>query len=168
MALGRRSTCRTSLTLTPARLSEIDNEKNAIPNDMANRGWRLTASTGANTGRSQALIPSNQPAPNHAPRFPCLRASVCFRTRSWPPGCCAPGWRGARLRPATSASVVPHRPRPARVRKPRTPGREPESSPALDRLSFHPRLRSAGHRTPRTAFRFCFRLASHHLPIGTL
>src|SRR5229473_509395 len=62
MALGRRSTCRTSLTLTPARLSEIDNEKNAIPKDIANRGWRLTESTGAKTGPSQALISSNHEA----------------------------------------------------------------------------------------------------------
>src|ERR1700693_5904285 len=55
MALGRRSTWRTSLAFTPARLREIDREKNAIPNDMAKRGWRLMARTGANTGRSQAV-----------------------------------------------------------------------------------------------------------------
>ena len=57
-ALGRRSTCRTSLIFTPARLSEIDNEKKAIPNDMAKRGWRLMERTGANTGRSHAVIAS--------------------------------------------------------------------------------------------------------------
>ena len=36
----------------------MDREKNAIPNDMAKRGWRLTASTGANTGRSQPVTAS--------------------------------------------------------------------------------------------------------------
>src|SRR5882762_5359300 len=46
---------RTSLTFTPARLSEIDREKNAIPNDMAKRGCRPTERTGANTGRSHPV-----------------------------------------------------------------------------------------------------------------
>ena len=36
----------------------MDKEKNAIPNDMAKRGWRLMESTGANTGRSHAVSAS--------------------------------------------------------------------------------------------------------------
>src|SRR2546430_16348915 len=63
---------RTSLILTPAMLSVMDSEKNAMPNDIAKRGWRATTNAGVNIGPSHRLIASfHEPA---APAWACVRA----------------------------------------------------------------------------------------------
>ena len=63
---------RTSLILTPAMLSVMDSEKNAMPNDIAKRGWRATAKAGVNIGPNHRLSASfHEPA---VPRCACVRA----------------------------------------------------------------------------------------------
>src|SRR5437667_10505739 len=47
MAAGRKPTGLTSAGFTPAMLKTADSEKNAMPNDMANRGWRTVPQTGS-------------------------------------------------------------------------------------------------------------------------
>src|SRR5499427_7571311 len=47
MAVGRRLISRTSDHLTPATVRPTDNAKNAIPKDMAKRGWRTTVHIGS-------------------------------------------------------------------------------------------------------------------------
>src|ERR1700757_533915 len=58
MALGRRSACCRSFTLIPPMLKATDSEQNAMPNDMANLGWRATENAGANAGRNQPATAS--------------------------------------------------------------------------------------------------------------
>src|ERR1051326_6123881 len=57
MAVGRRSIARISDGLTPATVRPTDSAKNAMPNDMAKRGWRTIAQTGS---RSEACTCSSQ------------------------------------------------------------------------------------------------------------
>src|SRR5581483_3049639 len=76
MALGLRSAWRTSLSFTPAKLNEIEREKKAIPKDMANRGWRATATTGPTTTPAHSRRRSNHVSPTEEICPPDLAADA--------------------------------------------------------------------------------------------
>src|SRR5579863_855117 len=49
MAAGRRLICSTSAGFTPSTVRPTDSAKNAMPNDMAKRGWRTIVHIGSST-----------------------------------------------------------------------------------------------------------------------
>src|SRR5271155_5318775 len=59
MAAGRKLTERRSAGLTPSTLKATDSEKNAMPNDMANRGCRTVPQTGWIAPEAQACTRSH-------------------------------------------------------------------------------------------------------------
>src|SRR5580698_8732774 len=59
MAAGRRLTWRRSLGFTPATVRPTDSAKNAMPNDMAKRGWRTVIQIGSRYPDSEACTRSH-------------------------------------------------------------------------------------------------------------
>src|ERR1700716_2018059 len=56
MAAGRKVTWRKSEGFTPDTLKATDNEKKAMPNDMANLGCRTVAQMGSTIPEAQACV----------------------------------------------------------------------------------------------------------------
>src|ERR1035438_7694894 len=89
----------------------------------------------------------------------------CSALRWWPPECCAPDKRAARLAQATAATRVRLRHRQTADRKPRTSADAPRTVPCELRSTarHRPGHPSEGLRTPCNRTRVLFRLASDHL-----
>src|SRR5581483_11734591 len=94
--------------------------------------------------------------------------SVLSVARPCQPGYCSPGWLALPLPSATSTNAAPLRPRRTTDRTPGTRGHARGSFPASLGSAPDPEHRSTKLQIQRTAYRFCSRLASHHLPISTL
>src|SRR5271169_1526078 len=60
MADGRRLIWRKSAGLTPATVRPTDSAKNAMPNDMAKRGWRTVAQIGSRYAKNDACTLSSR------------------------------------------------------------------------------------------------------------
>src|SRR5580658_3510929 len=85
MAEGRKLMERRSAGFTPSTLKATDSEKNAMPNDMANRGCRTVPQTGSIAAETQACTRSHQDTPNlEAPNLevPSWDAGT-FTRRRW-------------------------------------------------------------------------------------
>src|SRR6202521_2776517 len=61
MATGRKLTWRKSAGFTPSTLDGTESEKNAMPNDMANRACRTVAQMGCMAPEAHACAFSSQP-----------------------------------------------------------------------------------------------------------
>src|SRR5258707_3483588 len=85
MAEGRKLIWRRSAGFTPSTFKATDSAKNAMPNDMANRGCRTVPHMGCIAAEAQACVRSHHEAPKEdAPSRELLGCGAnTFTRRRW-------------------------------------------------------------------------------------
>src|SRR6266496_6452034 len=104
MALGRKSRWRRSPIRTPAMLNVTESEKNAIPNDIANLGWRARFTIG---DRNEAWNRSHHDGLSPVVSIRMLRTSSAGgSTYSSFASQASPAWASANIGPQTSQTLA--------------------------------------------------------------